>query len=545
MSNIKHLNQRYEELKLLRSNLDSMFKDSQRFVRPNSNKFDHGFTTKQDDGSKELYDDTAVWCNQMFANGLASNLIPKADRWFYLRVENVPQGQLSMDEVAYLQAVEDRILHEFSLPQSQFYSSSHECFLDIGAYGTSPVQISEVDGVVNFRARPLSDVFFDTDQYGTVDTVHYRCYKTARQLMQAFPNIADMRGFNPNDSVHNKYELVYSIYPNTDKAAKKGSRVGKGRKYTVTYWCPKMPEPILESGSSYFTFLVPRWSKLADEVYGRGPAFSCLSQIRALNKMVKEVLTSAEYMNFPTLTAEEDSIMLPMKYGSRQIMFHEPGSEKPSPIMAGNQPQYVMQLIEMYRDSVNRAFFVDQIIRQEKKERQSVLEIQDTRGQMLNQLAPLLNRMESEYLSPAIEATFDLLARQGQLPQAPESLSGQSLEVAYSSPSSQSQFASRLTDISAFMKDIAPLAQVNPELLQSLDEQALFESYAKYRNIDPKVVKTAEQVQAIKEEQAQQQAQMQQMQQMQQTLPQVSGAIKDIAQAKQADPEGVGGLLNI
>ena len=83
MSNIKHLNQRYEELKLLRSNLDSMFKDSQRFVRPNSNKFDHGFTTKQDDGSKELYDDTAVWCNQMFANGLASNLIPKADRWFW------------------------------------------------------------------------------------------------------------------------------------------------------------------------------------------------------------------------------------------------------------------------------------------------------------------------------------------------------------------------------------------------------------------------------------------------------------------------------
>jgi hypothetical protein len=541
MSNVQHLNQRYEELKLLRSNLDSMFKDSQKFVRPNSNKFDHGYTTKQDDGSKELYDDTAVWCNQMFANGLASNLIPKSDRWFYLRVQNKSQGSLTTEELSFLQACEDRIFHEFSLPQSQFYSSSHECFLDVGAYGTSPVQISEVEGVINFRSRPLSDVFFDTDQYGTVDTVHYRCYKTARQLMQAFPGIEDKRGFNPDDSVHNKYELIYSIYPNTDKAAKKGSRIGKGRKYTVTYWCPKMPEPILESGSSYFTFLVPRWSKLADEVYGRGPAFSCLSQIRALNKMVKEALTSAEYMNFPTLTAEEDSIMLPMKYGSRQIMFHEPGSEKPSPIMAGNQPQYVMQMIEMYRESVNRAFFVDQIIRQEKKERQSVLEIQDVRGQMLNQLAPLLNRMESEYLSPAIEATFELLSRQNQLPEKPESLDGATLEVAYSSPSSQSQFSSRLADISAFMKDIAPLAQVNPEVLQSLNEQKLFESYAKYRNLDPSVVKTADEVQAIKEQQANQQQEMQQMQ----AVPQVSGAIKDIAQAKQADPEGIGGLLNI
>jgi hypothetical protein len=189
--------------------------------------------------------------------------------------------------------------------------------------------------------------------------------------------------------------------------------------------------------------------------------------------MVKEALTSAEYLNFPTLTAEEDSIMLPMKYGSRQIMFHEPGSEKPSPILAGNQPQYVMEMIRMYRESVNRAFFVDQIIRQEKKERQSVLEIQDVRGQMLNQLAPLLNRMESEYLSPAIEATFELLARQGQLPERPPSLDDASLEVAYSSPSSQSQFATRLADISAFMKDIAPLAQVNPEVLQSLNEPRL------------------------------------------------------------------------
>jgi hypothetical protein len=68
--------------------------------------------------------------------------------------------------------------------------------------------------------------------------------------------------------------------------------------------------------------------------------------------------------------------------------------------MAGNQPQYMMDMIRMYRDTINRSFFVDQIIRQEKKERQSVTEIQDTRGQMLNQLAPLINRMESEYIGP-------------------------------------------------------------------------------------------------------------------------------------------------
>lgn len=535
------LQQRYAELKVLRSNLDSMFYDAQKYVRPNSDKFDHGHTPMQEDGSRELYDDTAVWCNQMFANGLSSNLIPKSDRWFYLRITNRANADVTPEETQYLQGVADRIFHEFALPQSQFYSSSHECFLDVGAYGTSPVQISEVNGVVNFRSRPLADVFFDTDQYGTVDTVYYRCYKTARQLMQAFPNVEGMQGFNKDNSVHNKYELIYTIEPNTDKAAKKGSRVGKGRPYKVTYWCPALKEPLQESGSSYFTFLVPRWSKLADEVYGRGPAFSCLSQIRALNKMVKEALTSAEYLNFPTLTAEEDSIMLPMKYGSRQIMFHEAGSEKPSPIMAGNQPQYVMEMIRMYRDSVNRSFFVDQIIRQEKKERQSVTEIQDVRGQMLNQLAPLLNRMETEYLGPAIEATFELLDRAGELPEKPASLAGASLEVSYSSPASQSQFATRLSDISAFMQDIAPLAQVKPEIMNAVNEQKLLASYAQYRNISPEVIKTEEEVsemsRAAQEQNQQQQAVA--------AAPQIGGAMKDIAQAKQLDPEGVGQLLNI
>ena len=538
---VVRLRQRYEELKLLRSHLDSMFLDAQKYVRPNSNKFDHARTTYQDDGSREMYDDTAVWCNQMFANGLSSNLVPKSDRWFYLKVVGKDASQYSNEERQYLQSTADRILHEFSLPKSQFYTSSHECFLDIGAYGTSPVQISEVDGVVNFRSRPLADVFFDTDQYGTVDTVYYRCYKTARQLMQMFPQVEGMDGFNKDQSVHNKYELVYTIEPNTDKAVKKGGRVGKGRPHLVTYWCPAFKEPLQVSGASYFTFLVPRWSKLADEVYGRGPAFSCLSQIRALNKMVKEVLISSEYLNFPTLTAEEDSIMLPMKYGSRQIMFHEAGSEKPQPILAGNQPQHVMEMIRMYRDSVNRSFFVDQIIRQEKKERQSVTEIQDVRGQMLNQLAPLLNRMEVEFLGPAIEATFELLNRRGDLPEMPESLGNGELEISFSSPASQSQFATRLSDISAFMRDLAPLAQAKPELVQALNEQKLLENYARYRNISPDVVKTSDELEEMKAKMAEQQ----QMMQTAQMAPQIGGAMRDVAQAKQIDPEGVGQLLNI
>jgi hypothetical protein len=209
--------------------------------------------------------------------------------------------------------------------------------------------------------------------------------------------------------------------------------------------------------------------------------------------------------------------------------------------MAGNQPQYMMDMISMYRDTINRSFFVDQIIRQEKKERQSVTEIQDTRGQMLNQLAPLINRMESEYIGPAIEITYEMLERAGELPEAPASMNGVELEIAYASPAAQSQYSTRLSDMSAFMRDIAPLAQVKPELMEALNERQLFEDYARYRNVTPSVIRSEEELQQMKQGAAEQQ----QMMQAAQAAPQIGGAMKDIAQAKSIDPEGVGQLLNI
>jgi len=539
MVEVVRLRTRYEELKLLRSSLDGMLKDTQRYVRPNSPEFDHGANFKND-GSKDIHDDTAVWSNQMFANGLSSNLIPKAEKWMYLRVQDTENSELNKEQHTYLNTVTDRIFHEFALPQSQFYGASHECFLDIGAYGTSPVQMSDIKGVVNFRARPLSDVFFDVDEHGEVNTVYYRCFKTTRQLVGLLPEVVNVEGFSDKDK-NKKWELVYSIEPNQDTRAKKGGRIGVERPFKVTYWSPDLKAPIRQDGSSYFTFLVPRWAKQSDEVYGRSPAMTCLSHIRVLNKMVKEVMISAEYLNAPTLTAEEDSILLPIKYGARQIMFHEAGSEKPQPIMNGSQPQYVMQMIESYKASIQRAFFVDQIIREQKRERQSILEIQDTRGQMLQQLSPLLNRMESEYIAPAVESTFMFLNRRRQLPDIPSSLNGAKLEVAYASPSSQAQFASRLSDISAFMQDITPLANVKPEILQAVNERELLDSYAKYRNISPSVIKSSEEMQ----QQQAAQAEQQQAAQMTQSMPDVAGAMKDVAQARQADPEGVGQLLNI
>ena len=91
------------------------------------------------------------------------------------------------------------------------------------------------------------------------------------------------------------------------------------------------------------------------------------------------------------------------------------------------------------------------------------------------------------------------------------------------------------------MQDITPLANVKPEILQAVNERELLDSYAKYRNISPTVIKSSEDMQ----QQQAAQAEQQQAAQVTQAMPDVAGAMKDVAQARQSDPEGVGQLLNI
>ena len=537
------LGERYEELKLLRSGVNDMLIDAQKYVSPNRTDFSmirSGSGASQDDGSKVIYDSTAIWANQMFANGLSSYLIPKSDRWAYLKPMGTPSAQLSDEELVALERISDRISHEFSLPVSQFYPTGHETFGDIGSFGTAVVYINRKKEVINFKSCPLGDSFFDTNEEGEVDTMYYRKFLSTKAMIQMFPEVVNMKEFDPK-STGKTWELVYSVEPNEDIRARKGGRIGAERPFRATYWSPGLNSILQAGGISFFPFLVPRWAKIAGEVYGRSPAMTCLSHIRVLNKMVKELLKSAERSNDPPLVAEDDSILLPINYGSRSIIYHEPGSPPPQPLVSGSQPNLTMEMLRDYRDLVTRAFFVDQIIREQKKERQSIMEVQDERGQMLQQLGPLLSRMENEYLGPAIEHAVEFLQdrRDPAFDEIPESLQGRPLEIVYTSPAAHAQYASGVSNISAFLQDITPLIQQNPALMDNIEDNNLLDAYARMRGVPRTVIRSKDDVNKIRAQREEAESQQQMMQQ----APALSGAIKDVAQAKQADPEGIGQLL--
>lgn len=525
---------------MLRSAVEPMLQESQRFVRPNGTNFDNpstGTASAQDDGSKYKFDSTAIWANQMFANGLSSYLVPKSTRWAYVKPVGVPSAELDDEQLLHLEMLSDIYYHVMALPQVQFYQTAHESFYDLGSYGTSVSYVKEKEGLPTFKSCPLADCLFDEDDSGNVDTMYYTKRLTTKAMIQAYPDIVNIDGFSDKSGI-TMWNLVFSVEPN--KEGKKGGRLGSERPFKTTHWVQELKTTLDTGYVNYFPFIVSRWTKVSGEIYGRGPAQTCLSDIKVVNKMVKELLKSAELANAPTLSAEEDTILLPFSLGARQMIWREQGAPAPEPINSGSQPNLTQDMLQSYRDTIVKCFFVDQIIREQKKERQSILEIQDERGQMLQQLGPLLARQENEFLAPAIEITHTILEQNRKLPDVPESLVGADMEIVYTSPAAQAQYAGRIADIQGFLQDTAPLVQQKPELMDNIDDTELFNELARLRGVTRRILRSKDDVDGIRGARAENE----QNQQMVGAAPELAGAIKDVAAAKATDPEGIGQLLN-
>ena len=538
------LRERYSELKQLSAPVYGSLVQIQKLVRPTGGRFStEGADTYSDtgDGSRLIFDHTAVWACQMFANGLSSYLVPRADQWAYLKMAGTPSSAMNDAELLALQRMTDFLFHYLSLPKTRFYETCHEMFYDQGSYGTSVAMVEKTaDRGLVFSACPLRHCFFDVDGYDSADTMYYRRYLRGSALMRKYPSVLEMAEFN-KENRNTEYEVIYSVEPNPSPAAGKTS-LGAGKAYKTTVWCPSFKQ-VLDSGyMSAFPFLVSRWNTQAGDIWGRGPAHTCLASIEMVNKMKEIVVRAGELAIEPPMSAEVDSVLLPVKYGQRALLWRERGADPPTPVMSGTDPGITLEMMGREQESIVRSFFVDQIMREQKRERQSVVEIQDERFQMLQQLGPSVAREQSEFLGPAISLVLSMMdfekAVEDSGVEVPDSLKGGEMEVVYTSPAAFAQFANRISDMSGFIGDITPLGQLAPDVLDSLDFHAMIEHYSRYRNQPRDVLRGKKDVENIRKDRKE----MEEMQAVTQMAPQAAGAIKDIAQAEaiSADIPGPG-----
>lgn len=518
----------FERVKGDRQTWESLWQEIAELVLPRRDFVEQ--RSKGEPRHNRVFDSTAIRSNSQLASGLESFLVNPRTKWFELRTGDDELDQRGPVQ-QWLQDVRDKILAHFASRESNFYPSVHEGFQDISAFGTMTHFIGEnSDGMPRFNARPLSEIFVREDDQGRVDTVYRKYTLTARQAKQAFgddlPESVD-RALSQN-KLNEEFEFVHAVFPRgmfDPNAAQTKDNMPYASMHVLMSGKDKK-KVVRESGFREFPFTVARWAKVPGEVYGRSPSMEVLPDIRMLQKMSETLLKAAQKVVDPPLLVPDDGFLNPIRTMPGGLNYYRAsrgaGTANPSgltPLATGGQIDIGDQLIAQRQQSVQEAYLIPTILGLVNRGDSSPLkatEVTARQQQSLRQLAPIIARMQDEFLIPSVDRTFAMMLRKGMLPEAPEELQGRDIEVRFVSQAAIAQQASENDNILNFLQQVLPMLEVDADAAMNIDTDAYVRKAAAANNVPAEILVDREVVQQRRQEVAQQRQQQQVLQQLQQ-----------------------------
>jgi len=536
---------RYERMIAARSTYDSKLQEIKELVRPNALDFNRqGYVG--DSRTDKIYDGTALWSLGQFGSWLHQSLTPASDRWYGFTIED---RELVEDEdiKAWLELASDRTYYHYSLSEVGFQPTVHECFLDIGSFGTAVVYQDRDDRYFRpfFKTFPLASCYIDEGYDGKIDTLFRKIMWTKRQVIQRFGEATPSKILDDKDE-DKKWHFFHAVYPRKDRDPSKYT--SKNFEFASCWVCIDLKVLVLEGGYKEFPYHVPRWTRVAGETYGRSPAWDCLPEIRMINEMSKVVIKAAQKIVDPPLMVPDDGFILPIRTSPSSLLFYQSGTQdRIEPLETKGRVDIGMDMMDQRREQIMKAFYVDFIRAQRKRERQTAVEIMDDRDEMTRMGAPMLGRVQQELLGPMIQRTYNLLEAAGQIPDAPMRLKQYAaqlrregrgaLMIKYVSPAARAQSATKIMDVQRAIQDLAPIGQVRPDIFDNLDLDEVARMIVDLRGVSNRVKRKSDDVMEIRQSR---QAQMD-LAQAAQVGGTAAAGIKDIALAQAATAKAQGG----
>lgn len=555
---IERLKRRFDDLKgsTERTNVEAHWQEIGEVISPRKIDF-VGMRTAGEKKMTKVFDPTGIMANEMLAAGLHGMATNPASKWFSLRMVGVQLGEngetLDLNESPmvqkYLADVEEVMWQRLYQPGTNFTTALHEVYLDLGSFGTAALFVGQRDdGGLMFEARPLSEIVFAENGEGRVDTVFRKTTYTVRQMMQ----MAKAHGWKVSDRVKDLYEdkkydetivVVHAVFPREEREY--GKKDTENMPWASCYFEHETCEELETSGFPEFPYLIPRWSKYAGEIYGRGPGMVALPDVKMLQAMALTKIKLLQKAADPPMWLRDDGVVGQTRTQPGGINYWR-GNPNDGVML---QPvslqgvQMVVEDIQALREQVLRTFYAD-LLRMTDRANMTATEVIQRTSEQMRLFGPLIGRLESEMLGPLVERVFGILSRQGLLPQPPQEIQGHEFTVEYVSPIATAQKQQSANGIVQVMQLIGMFGpDVAAQIVQAnVDINALFKWLWDLFNNDPDLLKDEEGL-----EQAMQVAQGQQALNMGVPAAQIAErggkAIKSITDAATAQGLDIQGLL--
>lgn len=505
----KEICEKYEKAKAARSNWESLWEECAYYILPNKEDIISERTKGEKHGTY-LLDNTAMQSNEFLAGALHGMLTSPTNIFFDLTTGDYQIDQ--MDDVRrWLQDAVRKMLNV--LNESNFQTEIHEVYLDLGCFGTAPMSIEEDEKtVIRFGARNVKELYIFESNKGVVDECIRHWKWTAKQIVQEYgdDNVGKLVHEAWEKDPQKEFTMLQYIYPKP--------------KYNKKFRLPWISQTICyedkyehkAKGFNEFPYVVPRWSKLAGEEYGRSPGMTALPEAKTINKMTETIIIAAQKQIDPPLQAPDEGFVLPLKTYPGGVSYYRKGmQDRVEPIFNKEiRLDFGEQQMDKHRNRIREAFYVDQL-QLTNGPQMTATEVNQRTEERMRLLGPMLGRQETELLKPLIDRIFSIMLRKGMFLPIPQALAGRNLGVKYSSVVTRAQRATEAQAIARAVATLAPFYNSDPTIMDNFSGDDTTRYVAGMYGLPAEMLRDKKEVDKIRAQRQQAQNQMIQQQQQQ------------------------------
>lgn len=371
------------------------------------------YTMPTDDSDNAtLFDATAMDAADNLAASIYTLLTPPESLWLQL----VGESDLSQN-AEYATSV-----LRANLNDSNFYTTIHQCYMDLVVLGTACLFMAEspigASSAFTFTAIPMTDIAI------LPNAVFHTTSMPASDVLERYPNWtppANLRDRISTDP-QTPLKLVQSLVGND-----------------FTAWLDvggDIENNIVSTGTFETNpYIIFRWSLATGELYGRGPVLRALPDIKTANKVVELVLKNATIAVSGIWQADDDGVinLQNINLTPGAIIPKAVGSSGLTPLSSGADFDVSQLILQDLRDRIRHALLADRLGLLSEKE-MTATEIIARNSDMMRILGATYGRLLHEFIRPLCDRGLQILARRGVI--EPIRLNGDA-ELKYIAPIAQ------------------------------------------------------------------------------------------------------------
>jgi len=555
------LRERCEKLKtqllLDRSTWEPHWQDLGDYILPWRIRFKKNQRNKGDKRNSKIIDNTATLAVRTARSGMMSGTSNPARPWFRL---TTPDPDLAENGAVkqWLHTVTMRM--NAILLKSNYYNSMPYIYGDLIVFGTAPRAIMEDEkDIIRCYNYPIGTYALGGNDRLEVDTIVREEQLTVRQIVQKFArydlktgkpmwdNISlNVRNAWDNSNYENLIDIVHVVKPNDYKD--KSKLEARYKPFISLYYetsSDKITGGFLrQSGFEEFPLSSPRWELLGNDVYGYCPGMDTLGDCKALQLYHKKKAKAIDKtldppMTAPTSMRNSKASLLP---GDITYIDDRTNGQGFKPAHEINfNIRDAREDIAEHQKRISRGFYEDLFLMLAMSDRRQITatEVAERHEEKLLALGPVLQNLNTELYDSDIDRVFNIMVRRKQIPEPPKELAGVNLRVEYISILHQAQKLVGMQSVQKFAGYVGSVAQYKQDAIDKIDIDQSIDEVADMLGVPPRLVRSDDQVQKIREERQQQMAQQQQIQQAQMAAQ----TAKDLSQAKTTDSSALTQLL--